>query len=151
MQKHKKDKHFLKKAFYPGGREALRAFIKKELRYPEEAREAGIEGTVQLRLTIDHLGMVQKVGIIKSLGYGCDEEAIRVVRMLRFTVPPPSSHQKVRMHFHKKLNIHFRLPKAAAQNVQRIQYAYTAGKSKTPASSQGYHYTISWSAGLEEE
>lgn len=151
MQKHKKDKHFLKKAFYPGGREALRAFIKKELRYPDQAREAGIEGTVQLRLTIDHSGLVQKVGIIKHLGHGCDEEAIRVVKMLRFTVPPPASHKKVRMHFHKKLNIHFRLPKAPTKNAQHVQYAYTSDKSETPAASQGYHYTISWSAEPEEE
>ncbi len=148
MQKHRKDKHFLKKAFYPGGREALRAFIRKELRYPAEALQAHIEGTVQVRLNIDRNGKVQKVQIIKSLGHGCDEEAIRVVKLLRFTVPPRPSHKKVRLRFQKKLNIHFRLPKAKAQN---IQYTYTSGHSKKTTSSplSGYHYTISWSA--EEE
>ena len=87
MKKEKKDKDFIKSAYFEGGRAALEAFVKKELRYPKEALQAKIEGTVSVRYTVDYKGKVIEAGIISGLGHGCDEEALRIVRKLQFKVP----------------------------------------------------------------
>ena len=79
MQKERKDKHFIKKPIYPGGIKEMRALIGRELKYPSEALESKIEGTVYLRYNIDHKGNVTSSKVLSSLGHGCDEEAQRIV------------------------------------------------------------------------
>lgn len=66
---------------FTGGKTALQLYIKKNLVYPDEAKNAGISGTVYLEFTIDTNGNVTDVKVLKSLGYGCDEEAIRVIKL----------------------------------------------------------------------
>lgn len=138
MSKEKKDKHFLKKPIYPGGRSAMMAFIGKHKKYPAEAAEKGIEGTVSLKYTIDHKGRVIDTHIISGLGHGCDEEAIRLVKMLKFEVP--KTH-KVRVQFHKEIHIHFRKPKSVPQKQANIAYHYTPDPTDTPQE-ESYNYTV---------
>src|SRR5688572_6996608 len=107
MKKEKKDKDFIKSAYYEGGRAALEAFVKKELRYPKEALESKIEGTVSVRYTVDYKGNVIEANVISGLGYGCDEEALRIVRSLKFKIP---NDGKIKSKYTLKLHIHFRLP-----------------------------------------
>lgn len=147
MQKEKKDKHFLKKAYYPGGMQAMKAFIKKQLQYPPQALQKGIQGNVQLMLTIDHKGHVRKVHILKHLGHGCDEEALRVARLLKFVVPPLPNNKKVKRRFQKKLAIHFRLPRQENNSPQTpiVLYNYT-----THTNTSSYEYSIGWNASEEE-
>ncbi|WP_425390073.1 energy transducer TonB [Ekhidna sp.] len=54
-------------------------YLKEELIYPDAARENGIEGEVLLSLTISEFGEILDIKIEKSLGYGCDEEAVRLI------------------------------------------------------------------------
>jgi len=144
MQKERKDKHFIKKPIYPGGREALKKFIRANLDYPKEALEHRIEGTVSLKYTIDYKGKVTESHVISGLGHGCDEEALRLANLLRFEVP--KSGRKVRVLFHKDLHIHFRLPKKKPQKKVQLSYQYTQGspKSKSGKAKSGgsYGYTI---------
>jgi protein TonB len=147
MQKEKKDKHFIKKPVYPGGPKAMREFIRQNLRYPEEALKAKVEGSVTVRYDIDHLGKVVDAKIIAGLGYGCDEEAIRLVHLFRFEVPKTRG---VRVRFHKNIHIHFRLPKqkAPAKTQTTVTYTVTPSPEKeTPPGEEkqsGYTYTISY-------
>lgn len=67
---------------YVGGEEALYNFLKKELKYPELARKKGIEGTIFLTFVIEKTGEVTGVKVLRGIGYGCDEEAIRVVKKM---------------------------------------------------------------------
>ena len=55
-------------------------YIKRSLNYPEAATENNIEGDVVLELSINSFGSITNVDIKQSLGYGCDQEAIRLVR-----------------------------------------------------------------------
>ncbi|WP_420576978.1 TonB family protein [Ekhidna sp.] len=55
-------------------------YLKQELIYPKAAKENNIEGEVILSLTISEFGEILDIKIEKSLGYGCDEEAIRLVK-----------------------------------------------------------------------
>ncbi|MFP2964437.1 energy transducer TonB, partial [Myxococcus sp. 1LA] len=52
--------------------------------YPEEARRAGVEGTVTLSIAIDHEGKVTAVKILKGPGYGLNEAARDAIRRFRF-------------------------------------------------------------------
>lgn len=154
MQKERKDKHFIKKPIYPGGLKAMRELIKKELQYPAEALEAKIEGTVYLRYEIDYNGKVISSKILSSLGYGCDEEAQRIVKKFKFEVP--KGPRKMKVKFHKTIKINFRLPKekevpkqalrAQKPGSTRLSYTITSNKKSDPKppkpSPKSYTYTI---------
>lgn len=155
MQKERKDKHFIKKPIYPGGLKAMRELIRKELKYPAEALEAKVEGTVYLRYNIDYKGNVTSSKILSSVGHGCDEEAQRIVTKFKFQVP--KGPRKLKVKFHKTIKIHFRLPKEAPKKVTKpnltpqkatkIAYTITPTKkvTETPKQEQkskSYSYTI---------
>ena len=112
MRKEKKGKHFIQKAFYKGGSKALTEFVLGNLKYPQEAWDNKIEGTVHARYDINHRGKVTKVHIMNSLGHGCDKEAIRLIKLLEFEVPKTRG---LRLTFHKTIHIHFRMPKKTAE------------------------------------
>lgn len=148
MQKEKKDKHFIKKPIYPGGKKALQLFITQNLKYPPDALKEKIEGTVVLKYTVNHQGKVIDTKVISSLGHGCDEEAERVVSLLKFEVP---SNRGVKVLHHLNIHIHFRLPKQKAKPKQqqttdpRYTYTYTttpATKSTEKPKSSPYTYTV---------
>ncbi len=61
-----------------GGNRAFKKYLNENLNYPEAAKTNEIEGTVILELTINTSGEVSDISIEKSLGYGCDQEAIRL-------------------------------------------------------------------------
>ena len=143
MKKEKKDKHFLKKPIYEGGIKAMRAFIRQNLKYPKAALEAKIEGTVHLSYTINQTGKVIHANIISGIGHGCDKEAIRLAKLLKFKVP---KNRATKIKFHKKISIHFKLPKTKeAPKITRFQYNLTpAKKSSTDDKKQQstYSYTL---------
>lgn len=62
-----------------GGNKDFKKYLEENLQYPEQAQENDIEGTVVLELTISSNGSITNIDLKKSLGYGCDEEAIRLV------------------------------------------------------------------------
>jgi len=54
--------------------------IQSKIIYPKEAKENNIEGKVYIRCKITSEGEVEEIEVVKGLGFGCDEEAIRVVK-----------------------------------------------------------------------
>ncbi len=141
MRKEVKKTDILKQPEYPGGQKALRAFVASHLTYPDQALALKIEGTVHLRYTIDHKGVVIDVRILHKLGYGCDEEAERLVRMLTFHV---DKTRGVKVLYHKKIQIHFRLP-TQPQNQTGLQVSYHITPTPKKNQNQGkvIHYSIS--------
>ncbi|MEM7298277.1 MAG: energy transducer TonB [Bacteroidota bacterium] len=67
-------------AEYPGGIKELYKYISEELVYPKTAKKQKIEGRVMLSFVIDTTGSVTDVEIVKGIGGGCDEEAVRVLK-----------------------------------------------------------------------
>ena len=133
MEKSKKDKDFVYKPFYPGGKQALDDFIKHNLQYPKKAINNKVQGTVHLKYIIDYKGNVKEVKVISGIGSGCDEEAVRLVKMLKFRV---EKNHKTRVQFNRKIQIHFRLPKQAPEK-NLIQYQLVESKSN-----RSYQYSI---------
>jgi TonB family protein len=64
-----------------GGMEGLQ----DRLRYPETARRAGIEGRVIVQFTVDETGRVIEPKVVRGIGAGCDEEAVRLFSDAEFT------------------------------------------------------------------
>lgn len=60
------------------------AEIQKNIRYPEIARKAGVEGRVIIQFVVDESGNVVDPTVVRGIGAGCDEEALRVVREAKF-------------------------------------------------------------------
>lgn len=62
------------------GYKSYKKYIEDNLRYPDEARSLGIEGRVKLRFKVYANGKPRDIEVIRSLGYGCDQEAIRLLK-----------------------------------------------------------------------
>lgn len=82
--------------------------IQQEMNYPTEALINQIEGKVYVVATIDTLGNVAETKIIKGIGYGCDEEALHIVKITKFT-PAITQNRKVKCQI--SIPIKFKLPK----------------------------------------
>ena len=80
---------------YPGGIENLIRFINENLIYPWKARAQKIQGRVFVYFVIRADGSVSGVSIRKGIGGGCDEEAMRVIRMMPDWTPGENEGKKV--------------------------------------------------------
>lgn len=67
---------------FPGGMEALYKYISENIQYPEQAKEANIEGRVVMQFTVTEDGNIVNVEVARGIGGGCDEEALRVVKAM---------------------------------------------------------------------
>lgn len=150
MSKPRKDQP-LKMPRYRGGAETLKQFIADNLKYPKEALENKIEGAVEVAYDVDGLGIVRKVRILSGLGYGCDEEVIRLINLLKYE---KATNPGRNVTAHKKLKIDFKLPKAKAQpktNKTQLQYHITPKKKpaeeKPAKKSASYNITVKWNKG----
>jgi protein TonB len=72
---------------YQGGQDALLADIQKMLQYPPMAKRNRIEGECIVAFTLDKDGAASNYKIIKNIGGGCGEEAMRVAKALKYNAP----------------------------------------------------------------
>ncbi len=66
---------------FAGGEEAMNRFIRANIVYPQAARESRICGVVYVSFTVDEKGNVSDVKVLRGIGGGCDEEAVRVIKL----------------------------------------------------------------------
>ncbi|GAA4438752.1 energy transducer TonB [Ravibacter arvi] len=67
---------------FEGGQAALSKFLSKHIKYPPAAVRAGIQGRVFMQFTVMPDGRIAEVSVVKGIGFGCDEEATRVVKLM---------------------------------------------------------------------
>jgi periplasmic protein TonB len=67
---------------FPGGTDAMMKYLSQNIRYPSIATEMGISGRVILQFIVDKTGKISNVKVVRGIGGGCDEEAIRVVKSM---------------------------------------------------------------------
>lgn len=80
---------------YQKGTFALQDFIKENLEYPRQAQLSNIQGTVMVRFVVEPSGLPTNIGIEKSVGGGCDQEALRIIQMIKW-YPAKNGDQLVR-------------------------------------------------------
>jgi Ca-activated chloride channel family protein len=84
---------------YPGGEEALKEYLTKNLAYPEFAKENGIHGTVYISFVVEKDGSISDVKVLRGIGGGCDEEAIRIVKRMPKWIPAKQNVRTVRVQY----------------------------------------------------
>jgi periplasmic protein TonB len=84
---------------FPGGDAERIKFIQRSFVYPPEARQKKIHGKVFIALIIEKDGSVSNVKLLQGIGYGCDEEALRVVRSMPSWRPGQQNGEPVRVYY----------------------------------------------------
>ncbi|MDP4292302.1 MAG: energy transducer TonB [Bacteroidota bacterium] len=92
------------KPVYPGGTDAMLKFLGSNLKYPHIAKEAGILGTVIVSFIVEKDGSITNVKIVRGLGGGCNDEAIRVISMMPKWSPGKQRSKPVRCQCHIPIN-----------------------------------------------
>lgn len=86
-------------AEFPGGMAAMMKFISQNMKYPSQARRMGTEGSVFVEFVVDQAGKIGDAKVIKGIGSGCDEEAVRVVNKMPPWKPGKQNGKPVRVRF----------------------------------------------------
>jgi periplasmic protein TonB len=84
---------------YPGGDEARIKYLQNNIKYPDEAKELGVQGKVFVTFVVEVDGSITDVKVLRGIGAGCDEEAIRVVRGMPKWIPGKQRGVPVRVQF----------------------------------------------------
>ena len=92
---------------FPGGMSAFMKFLRKNLRYPERAAEAGVGGKVLVSFVVEKDGRLTDIRIVRGIGFGCDEEAARVLKKSPAWEPGIQNNRQVRVLY--TIPLHFQL------------------------------------------
>ena len=82
---------------FKGGKKSMASFINQNLIYPNNADKNGIRGTVDFSCIVTKEGKLKDVKMIKALGFGCNEEALRLVKLMPDWDPGRANNQPVDM------------------------------------------------------
>ena len=83
-------------AQFPGGQEEMMKFIQDNRQYPDEAKSQNLHGRVIVSFIVEKDGSLSNVKVMRSLGSGCDEEAVRVINSMPKWKPGKNSGKEVR-------------------------------------------------------
>ena len=84
---------------FPGGDKGLYEFIADNIKYPAEAKEEGIKGRVFVNFIVEPDGSVSDIRVLRGIGGGCDEEAVRVVESMPRFKPGMQDGEAVRVSY----------------------------------------------------
>lgn len=89
---------------FPGGEQKLLEYVAKNVKYPQIARESGIKGRVFISFVVEPDGSVSNVKVLRGIGGGCDEEAMRVVKSMPKWKPGKQRGKAVRVSYMLPVN-----------------------------------------------
>lgn len=84
---------------FPGGMEALMKYLSENIKYPEQAKKENIQGKVYMRFVVERDGSIVDAEILRGIGGGCDEEALRVVNAMPKWEPGKQKGTPVRVQY----------------------------------------------------
>jgi len=84
---------------FVGGEIELSKFLSKNILYPKLAKENNIEGRVIVRFVVEKDGSISNTDILRKLGFGCDEEVIRLIKTMPKWVPGKQNGKPVRVYY----------------------------------------------------
>ena len=89
---------------FQGGDAARIKYLNSNIKYPTIARESGIQGRVFVTFVVETDGRVTDVKILRGIGGGCDEEAVRVIKNMPKWVPGKQRGKSVKVQFTFPIN-----------------------------------------------
>jgi len=84
---------------YPGGDAARIKYLQENIKFPVMAIESGIQGTVYVTFVVEKDGRITNVKVLRGIGGGCDEEAVRVIKNMPRWKPGKQRGRAVRVQF----------------------------------------------------
>jgi TonB family protein len=98
---------------FPGGQEAMSKYLVENIKYPQEAKKNGVQGTVFVTYIVETDGTVSNVKVLRGFESECDAEAFRVVSSMPNWTPGKQKGQAVRVQFN--LPIKFKLDEKSGE------------------------------------
>ena len=96
---------------FPGDMNALTDYMQKNVRYPEAAQKAKVTGRVFTSFIVERDGRLTDIKVLKGLGSGCDEEAIRVINTMPRWKPGTQSGIPIRVKYNLPITFGVPYPK----------------------------------------
>ncbi|UOQ55580.1 energy transducer TonB [Hymenobacter cellulosivorans] len=84
---------------FPGGEAAFTKFLRAKIQYPTTALNHGTSGKVHVSFVVDEQGHILDPKVVKGLGFGLDEEALRLVRIMPWWNPGKIGGQPVKVAY----------------------------------------------------
>jgi len=72
---------------FEGGMQNFYKFMSKNIKYPRQATRMGVEGRVYIQFVVEKDGSLSDLKVVKGIGAGCDEEALRVMKLVPSFLP----------------------------------------------------------------
>ena len=113
---------------YQGGNATMTNFLISNIQYPIEAYLNQIEGIVYITFVIEKTGKLSDIRVLRGIGYGCDEEALRVVKFMPDWIPGKQRGNEVRVQFN--LPIKFAIDEKAKQQMNEAKKIYQKATKK---------------------
>lgn len=89
---------------FPGGVAKLGDYLAQNIKYPQMARESGVQGKVFITFVVEPDGHVSNVKVVRGIGAGCDEEAVRVIKNMPKWKPGKQRGKAVRVSYNVPVN-----------------------------------------------
>ena len=97
-------------------------YIFKNIQYPEAALQNEKEGRVYVNFVVDTNGVVTKANVLRGLGDGCDEEALRLVNNMPKWIPGKQNGQHVKVAYNLPVEFSIQTPEALRRKARRQDY-----------------------------
>ena len=111
---------------FPGGVAEMMTYLSGNIKYPEEAKDKGISGRVFIGFVVEKDGSVNQVKVMKGIGGGCDDEAVRVVKAMPKWKPGMQKGKPVRVSY--MLPISFKLDEGDKSPEEQMEQALEKAK-----------------------
>ena len=129
---------------FPGGEQAMMKFIAENVKYPEKAKEEGVMGRVFIGFVVERDGSVNEVRVLRGIGGGCDEEAVRVISAMPKWKPGMQDGKAVRVRY--QIPIHFKIWDDPENTTSLANTKYTG---KATGTKNGVTYTMEMTMEME--
>nr|WP_068887733.1 TonB family protein [Pedobacter panaciterrae] len=103
---------------FPGGMQQFYEYLKKSVKYPQEAQKNRIEGKVYLSFIVETDGELSDITVMRGVGSGLDEEAVRVIKESPKWIPGVQNNKKVRVKYNIPIAFHLSPQQANSGNTQ---------------------------------
>ena len=129
---------------YPDGEQALLKYVSDNITYPKEAKDKEIQGRVFVSFVIEKDGSVNEVKVLRSIGGGCDEEAVRVIKGMPKWKPGKQEGKPVRVSYMMPIN--FKLDGSTTNGLENTSWEGVGTGKK-----DGTNYTMSMDMEFESK
>lgn len=95
-------------AMYPNGLKGINALITGNITYPSESRQNNIEGKVIIKYIVETDGFIKTIEVVKSVDPALDQEAIRIIKLMRRWIPGTLDGKPCRVEYNQPFNFKIR-------------------------------------------